>query len=139
MTGAALTQDRTWRCQVGDLLGEVDATVAQADAFAAGAGLDEDRRYALQVCIEEGLANLVMHAEARAAGKRIALELQAGRDAFRILISDSCRPFDVTRVPLPEGAKKAEPGGRGIGLMRAFSRQMRYWSSDERNFLEIEI
>ncbi|MDX2202842.1 MAG: ATP-binding protein [Hyphomicrobiaceae bacterium] len=139
MSGAALEQDRTWRCPVEDRVGDVGRAVGQAEAFARAAGIDEDRRYALQVCIEEALANLVMHATAGPEGKRIGLEIKLSDKAVVVIISDSCTPFDATKVVLPTGPHGAAPGGRGIGLMRAFSKRMRYLSMDGRNHLEFEI
>ena len=140
MTSLTLNQHPTWRCQIGDRLSEVDKTVEQADAFAAQAGLDEDRRYALQVCVEEALANLIMHGRPGPEGKQIALELRAAPGApFIISVSDSCQPFDVVNAVVRVGGQNQEPGGRGIALQRAFSKRMRYWSEGGRNFLDIEI
>ncbi|RTL69330.1 MAG: ATP-binding protein [Hyphomicrobiales bacterium] len=139
MTDAALSDLQTLRIAVPDLLGEVDAAVARADAFAAQAGLDEDRRYALQVCIEEALANLIMHGVAGPGGKQIVVTLTASPPPVALQITDTCMPFDVTAVPPPTAGSDQAPGGRGIALMRAFSKHMRYSSEGGRNLLDIGI
>ena len=49
------------RREVQEDLADVDRVVAWADALAAARGLDDHVRYAIQVCLEEGLANLIVH------------------------------------------------------------------------------
>src|ERR1700759_4179451 len=97
---------------VSDNLAEVDAAVKWADAIARAAGLPKSVCDDLQVCLEEALANLVMHG--RAAGdKRIALELTPGAGECVARISDRCAPFDAAAAPLPQ-MDLDHPGGAGL-------------------------
>ncbi len=124
---------------VGETLADIDPLIAKVNADAAAAGVNDDDRYAVQVCLEEVIANLVLHGVPRAAGKAInvVFSVRDGRPA--LLISDGCQPYDSTPPPEQPNPDPARIGGKGIRLLHAFTRDMRYWSEGPRNFLELHF
>ncbi|MFZ4602973.1 MAG: SpoIIE family protein phosphatase [Caulobacterales bacterium] len=116
------------------------AGVAPAAIWVRGAleaaGAPEPVRQDVDVCLEEALANLILHAVARGASKGVALELDLapGRAAVRVI--DACAPFDPVKAPpLDPGAMAI--GGRGIRLMRALAHDLAYTVEPHRNVLAI--
>ena len=66
------------RRDVQEDLADVDRVVGWADELAAAQGLDDQVRYAIQVCLEEGLANLIVHGQAiNGAHKAIAVKFES--------------------------------------------------------------
>jgi anti-sigma regulatory factor (Ser/Thr protein kinase) len=123
------------RRSVRDHLTDVGAAIAWADAIAERACLTERLRHDLQVCLEEALANLIMHGVCDGE-KDITLDIAINEGAAELRVSDRCTPFDVTEAPL--GALDIDrPGGAGLRLLRAFASELRYESRDGRNVLTI--
>lgn len=97
-------------------------------AWAAQHGLDDDAQFAMRLCVEELVTNWVHHGLIRSPAQH-SMELTARRDDTGTVVDiiDDGQPFDVAaaRDPGQEGnINDATLGGRGIRLMRAFSRSM---------------
>ena len=126
------------RLDVGEELAAVDPVVAWADALAEARGLDEHVRYAIQVCLEEGLANLIVHGRPTGAGRAIAVTFEAAPPTATVTISDTCEPFDVTQEREPDADMADMPlGGLGLRLLRSFAASMGYARDGERNVLTL--
>ena len=126
------------RRDVHEDLADVDRVVAWAEELAAGHGLDDHVRYAIQVCLEEGLANLVVHGQAVDGAKAIAVTFEAAPPGATVTISDACVPFDVTREEEPAADMADMPlGGLGLRLLRSFAAAMTYGQVGPRNVLTL--
>ncbi|MFA5520813.1 MAG: ATP-binding protein [Castellaniella sp.] len=110
---------------------------AQARALAWLEGLADEhgwpRRtlFALQLCLEESLANILMHGFARPPRPEDAIELQIQQAADRVTlrICDNGPAFDPTArasVPPAGSLDEAVPGGHGLRLMRHYLRDLHY-------------
>ena len=126
---------------VSNDLRDVSGAVAWVDAEVAGAGLPEEARNRIGVCLEEALVNLITHGQAAEDQKDIELTVTADSHGATILISDCCVPFDVTREAPPAAPTKEDmhEGGMGIRLLRAFATEIAYASSGGRNTLAMII
>jgi anti-sigma regulatory factor (Ser/Thr protein kinase) len=124
---------------VGDDLHDVARAVEWVGGLAAEAGLPEDLRFSIELCLEEALANLVMHASAPSGEKDARIAVTVGADDCTIRLSDRCAPFDVVGAPLPDTETPAElkEGGRGLRLLRAFASELAYDSEPGRNILTL--
>lgn len=106
---------------------------AQAPAFA----MDERQLYAIQLCLEEVVANLVMHAKP-AAGPEVAITVRIESEPLRVTVEDDAIPFDPTAVApamLPASLEEVTPGGLGLGLVQGFSAWRDYAREAGRNRL----
>jgi anti-sigma regulatory factor (Ser/Thr protein kinase) len=114
------------------------------DDVVADLHLNPTAEYALRLCVEEGVANLVMHGAA-APGRdssEVALYAAADADAVRVTIEDACTPFDPLHVSPPRrpaNLADAQEGGLGIHLMRQYARTIGYESMGGRNKLTLTI
>ena len=88
--------------------------------------LSADTSFAIQLCLEEAVANIIMHG----GGAKVAS------------IEDSGREFDPTQFPPPSVAKsleEAKVGDLGIHLMHSFASDMHYERRDGRNRLTLRF
>jgi anti-sigma regulatory factor (Ser/Thr protein kinase) len=123
------------RRAVEDDLGDVGAAIAWAGQWTGT--VPEDARFALEVCVEEALANLITHGRAVDGAKDIALTVSADAAGATVEISDRCAPYDVAHAA-PSRQEKAGgllEGGRGLKLIHAFARDLAYASEPGGNKL----
>ncbi|MFL4967746.1 MAG: ATP-binding protein [Xanthobacteraceae bacterium] len=109
-------------------LNELDRLAAWVQAIEQRMALPPAVAFALELCLEEAVANIIMYGDASGHGDiAITLEQASGRLLARI--EDDGWQFDPTtaaqRVP-PRSLDDAKVGELGIHLMRTFASDMRY-------------
>lgn len=105
-------------------------------------GDSSDRSLAIQLCLEEAVANVIMYGGAKADRPEIAIELERDGETVVARIEDDGQQFDPTQIPPPTVAaslEAAEVGGLGIHLMRSFATGMDYDRRNGRNHLTLRF
>ena len=130
-----------FRRSIGDTLLDVDDAVRWADEVASRQGASQATSYAIQVCLEEALANLILHARAANAYKDIVVDLKISSTDATITITDDCVPFDITRVSQSSRPSLQDMGvgGHGVRLLRSFAHGLTYQRKGERNELTMVV
>lgn len=108
----------------------------------AGRGMSPDVSFAVQLCLEEAVANIIMYGAAKDDRLEIAVELERNGGTLVARIEDNGRQFDPTRAPSPSVAtslEEAKIGDLGIHLMRSFASGMDYERRDGRNRLTLQF
>jgi anti-sigma regulatory factor (Ser/Thr protein kinase) len=108
----------------------------------AGQGMSPDVSFAVQLCLEEAVANIIMYGAAKDDRLEIAVELERNGGTLVARIEDNGRQFDPTRAPSPSVAtslEEAKIGDLGIHLMRSFASGMDYERRDGRNRLTLQF
>lgn len=125
---------------VADVLGDIGPATRWAAEVMAAAQVPPALVNAVEVCIEEALANLVMHGVAGADGaKAIRLAVDPAPACVTVTVRDSCIPFDLTRAP-DLGAPDHHDmrvGGQGIRLLRGLTTELDYGQDDAGNRLTL--
>jgi serine/threonine-protein kinase RsbW len=121
-------------------LGGLDVVAPWVDALAHDGDWPNQLNFAVQLCLEEALANIIEHG-ADPDGGPIAIVIDDS-DSRRVAVrvESAGIPFDPTRYPEPvtaESLAAAKIGGQGIHLMRSFTSAMRYARHDKRNSIEL--
>jgi anti-sigma regulatory factor (Ser/Thr protein kinase) len=101
-----------------------------------------DVSFAVQLCLEEAVANIIMYGAARDDPLEIAVELERNGANLVARIEDNGRQFDPTRAPPPAPARSLEEakiGDVGIHLMRSFATGMDYERRNGRNRLTLRF
>lgn len=123
---------------VKDDLGDVGPAIAWAGEIVDQAGLSKDVRFAVDVGLEEALANLIMHGKGEFDhGKGIVMSVTAGPEAAVVTITDRCAPFDVTEAAVEQHPTGFDVGGRGLRLLKAFVSELTYKTHEDHNELTL--
>jgi anti-sigma regulatory factor (Ser/Thr protein kinase) len=126
-----------YRRAVAEDLSDVGVAIAWADGLAAEHGMSDDVRYAIQLCLEEALSNLILHAKTSGGPKDIEIAFAPDAPYATVTVTDACMAFDPTG-PLPKG-DPAAIGGQGLRLMQTFAATLSYRRVDARNELVLRL
>jgi serine/threonine-protein kinase RsbW len=120
------------RIELDSRLDELSRVQPWIDALADHHGVAPDTRFAMQLCLEEALANVVMHGYRNQPGHPIVIQSSICRGSLLFTIGDHAPPF-VPADPAPADEPRTpatlesiEPGGNGIRLMRRFAGSLAY-------------
>jgi len=115
------------------------------DDVVGALGLSPRCAYALRLCTEAAVANIVMHGVPPHGGGAdiVALRLDVeSADCLILTIEDGCAGFDPSSAPSPippVSLAEAPIGGLGIHLMRQYASAFSYRREDCTNRLTITI
>jgi anti-sigma regulatory factor (Ser/Thr protein kinase) len=107
------------------------------EAIAAHSSVPADTLFAIELCLEEALSNIIRHGYQGQTNQAISMACTVERTAANaenedagelvFTIEDHAPPFDplassaATPVPAPVSFEDFPPGGQGIRLMRKFA------------------
>jgi anti-sigma regulatory factor (Ser/Thr protein kinase) len=98
------------------------------EALARHYSIPARTEYAIHLCLEEALSNVVRHGYTGQANRSIVIECAScGAKEMVFTIEDQAPPFDplahphAGHGPAPVSIAELEPGGQGIRLMRKFA------------------
>ena len=127
---------------VGGDFGEIERAAAWLTGLAERGLVPSGLLYDMQLCLEEALANIVMHGLEGVAEPRIRLRLTAQGRHLALEIADNGGAFDVSTFAAAPPARTLEgaaTGGRGIALMRQFSAGLCYAREADGNILTLRF
>ena len=116
---------------------------AWVDELAILLTLSGETEYALRLCLEEAVTNIVHHATPAAGVKKdsVALHMLANSSKLRVTIEDHCAAFNPLETPLPEPDDPAPEGegGLGITLLRRHADEVTWEREGATNRLSIVL
>jgi len=130
---------------------DITAAASWIESIASELGLPEPQMFAMQVCTEELMSNIVRHGDASStswpridAGKNlcISITVKALDDRITMTVEDNARAFNVVQAPakaIDQALEKVQPGGLGIHLIKSFATNLRYSRTDTGNQVVVEI
>jgi anti-sigma regulatory factor (Ser/Thr protein kinase) len=122
-------------------LSEISRVFTWVEALASRYAIVESIRFAIHLCLEEALSNVIRHGYARQAGYSITvLFAVSGEGDFVFAIEDDAPAFNPLETPvLPKLDEQGEAriGGHGIRLIRGFADTLEYESTPTGNRLHI--
>ena len=104
--------------------------------------LSADLSFAVQVCLEEVVANIIMYSTTTDDRLEIVVEVERSDQTLVARIEDNGSAFDPSQVPqppVPASLAEAKVGNLGIHLMRSFANGLHYERRDNRNRLTIRF
>src|SRR5215475_11948959 len=104
--------------------------------------LSADLSFAVQVCLEEAVANIIMYSTTTDDRLEIVVEVERKDQTLVAWIEDNGSAFDPTQVPrppVPASLAEAKVGNLGVHLMRSFASGMHYERRDSRNHLTMQF
>ncbi len=124
-------------------LEELGRTWSWVDSIADRYRIKDETRYALHLCLEEVIANVVLHGYRNEPGHRILLRVDIEPRELLLTIEDDAAPFQPEIDDTPETKNDpAEletviPGGKGLVLIRQFSHRVAFQPKDGGNKVEL--
>ena len=128
------------RLELDSRLSELTRVQPWIDALADEHGAAEDVRFAIQLCMEEALANVVLHGYRNEPGHPLVIQSSVSADTLFFTIEDEAPPFAPVN-PGPRDAASSldsiQPGGNGIRLLHRFAGSVDYERCSEGNRLTL--
>ncbi|MGO9940686.1 MAG: ATP-binding protein [Terracidiphilus sp.] len=131
------------RLELDSRLPELSRVQPWVEAIADQHGFAEDIRFAMQLCMEEALANVVLHGYRNEPGHPIAIQTWVSASTLFFAIEDKAPPFEppepgpTNDSTKPADLERIEPGGNGIRLLRRFAGSVGYERLSSGNRLTI--
>ena len=121
-------------------LEEIPRVTRWVEEQIGGAGLKDGLSFDIQVCLEEAIANIVLHAFKGAKGHPIVVSLAIGAEEVSVQVRDSGPPFDprgVAQAAPSSSLQDATIGGVGIRLIRGLALSFDYVRLNDLNQLTL--
>jgi serine/threonine-protein kinase RsbW len=131
------------RLELDSQLAELSRVQPWIEAVADRHGVAEDIRFAMQLCVEEALANIVLHGYRSEPGHPIVLRTLVSAGTLFFAIDDQGPPFAPDEPGSqnpgtePVSLESIEPGGNGIRLLYRFAGSLSYERLADGNRLTI--
>ena len=115
------------RLELDSRLTELNRVQAWVEMLADRLGLIEETRFAIQLCLEEVLANIILHGYREQPGHPIVIWSYVSGETVFFGIEDKAPSFnplassEYNTAAQPASLESMEPGGNGIRLMRRFA------------------
>jgi len=141
----------TWRKAFIGTIDDISAAAQWVDAIAADQKFPEQLVFALQICLEELLTNVVRHGGAKSSGDlsevmkppvNVEITISTGVQGVSMTIEDDGKPFDVVSAPshrIDQPLDEVQPGGLGIQLIRNFASSIAYEQAGLGNRVIVEF
>ncbi len=114
-------------------LSEIALIWPWVEALAAEYSMPSDTLFAIHLCLEEAVSNIIRHGYREQPGHRITVDFsQENGNSLVFAIEDQAPPFDplghlaIPEMPAAESIDRLEPGGHGIRLLRRFAGSLGY-------------
>jgi serine/threonine-protein kinase RsbW len=146
-----VNQPNTWRKAFIGTIDDISAAAQWVDTIAVEQQFPEQLVFALQVCLEELLTNVVRHGGAKSSGDlsevpvpplNVEITISTGAQRVSMTVEDNGKPFDVVNAPahrIDQPLDEVQPGGLGIQLIRNFASSITYEQAGLGNRVIVEF
>jgi serine/threonine-protein kinase RsbW len=111
------------------------------ERLAARHSIPASTKFAMNLCLEEVLSNIIRHGYSGTPDHSIAIQFANPRkDYFVIVVEDEAPPFnpaDAPELPALRSLEEIQLGGHGIRLLRRFADALEYQATPTGNRLSI--
>lgn len=141
----------TWRKAFVGTIDGISAAAQWVDTIAADQKFPEELVFALQVCVEELLTNVVRHGGAKSTGDlseiaippvNVEITISTSARGVSMAVEDDGKPFDIVNAPahrIDQPLDEVQPGGLGIQLIRNFASSIAYEQAGLGNRVIVEF
>ncbi|MGJ0507359.1 MAG: ATP-binding protein [Methylocystis sp.] len=139
---AQQSQTGEWSREFDGSLSEISRALAWIESIAGALRLSEDQSYALMLCADELVSNVMMHNGDLSDRLHVRMSVEAKPDRIVLTIEDNGVFFDIVNAPAKQADQplgEIKPGGLGIGLIKRFASGLRYERIENRNRVVAEF
>ena len=146
-----VTHPNTWRKAFIGTIDDISAAAQWVETIAADQQFPEELVFALQVCLEELLTNVVRHGGAKSSGDlsevpvpplNVEISISTNAQCVSMTVEDNGKPLDVVNAPahrIDQPLDEVQPGGLGIQLIRNFASSIAYEQAGLGNRVVVEF
>lgn len=136
-----LPHDVRRRLQLTSDLSELERVAPWVGELAEEHDISAETRFAIELCLEEVLSNIVRHGYRGDRGRAITIDFASADDALVFVVEDGAPHFEpiAPADAVPESLDTIKPGGQGIRLLYRFAESVKYDRLPEGNRLTIEF
>jgi serine/threonine-protein kinase RsbW len=114
-------------CTIESRLEHVNQIEAQAESFAAQAGLSLESQQGVALAVREAVINAIVHGNAGDPGKHVYITFLRRSGSLELTVRDEGAGFDPASVPDPVAPENLlKRSGRGIFLIRNFIDEVQF-------------
>lgn len=137
----SLSHDVRRRLQLTSSLAELTRVTPWVGELAAEYAISTDTRFAIELCLEEVLSNIVRHGYRGEAGQALSVEFWCTEQSLIFVVEDSAPTFEPIRPgdAAVEDLDTMTPGGQGIRLLYRFATAVLYERLVRGNRLTMEF
>jgi serine/threonine-protein kinase RsbW len=140
MTGNGLHQIQE-RLVLRSRLAEIAQVATWIEDLASRHGLPGNVEFAMKLCLEEVLSNVIRHGYSGAEDRFMTVRFAMPRDTYSLFIVDDeaplFNPLDALPLPVLNPIDEVRVGGQGIRLLRQFADTLEYEQLPNGNRLRI--
>jgi serine/threonine-protein kinase RsbW len=141
----------TWHKKFVGTIDGISAAAQWVDTIAADQQFPEQLVFALQICLEELLTNVVRHGGAKSSGDlsevpipplNVEISISTSDQRVSMTVEDNGKPFDIVNAPahrIDQPLDEVQPGGLGIQLIRNFASSIAYEQAGLGNRVIVEF
>jgi anti-sigma regulatory factor (Ser/Thr protein kinase) len=126
---------------MGSQLSEMERLPPWIDSLAATYCIDENVKFAINLCLEEVVSNVIRHGYGNREGQFLTVDCSSPRPGkFVFTVEDDAAPFnplEIATLPAIGEQDEGRIGGQGIRLLRGFSDSLEYEAKPAGNRLRI--
>jgi len=149
-----MAPQNSWHRVFSGAIPEIAAAASWIESIAADLGLTGSRAFAMQVCLEELMSNIVRHGGVHSSSKSywpqidpanplfISITVDALADRITMTVEDNGHPFNVAQAPakrIDQPLEQVQPGGLGIQLIKSFASNLEYRRTEKSNRVIVEF
>ena len=138
MTGKG-TPTTEQRLTLRSRISELSRAYAWVERLASQHGIPEATQFAMNLCLEEVLSNIMRHGYRGRSDRTIKVRFtNPGKGYFVFVVEDEAPHFNPLNVPEPPpitSVKDLPVGGRGVSLLRHYSQTLEYQATPAGNRL----
>ncbi len=114
-------------------------------ALAGEYAIPADTQFAIDLCLEEALSNIIRHGYRAQPGFPITIDCAPDGTELVFTVEDQAPAFDplafsaISEMPPPSPIDRLRPGGHGIRLMRRFAGSLDYRRLANGNRLTVRV
>jgi serine/threonine-protein kinase RsbW len=140
LTRQAVNQN-SWQRSFGGAISEISSAAGWLDSITAELEVAKSQVFAMQVCLEELMSNIVLHG-GTGDPLTISVAVQALPDRVVMIVEDDGRAFDLAQAPakaIDRPLNQLQPGGLGIHLIKNFATSLHYARTPTGNRVVLEF
>jgi len=134
---ASMTADRTagraQQLKLQSLISDMELLWPWVDEIAAAYAIPNDLQFAIHLCLEEAVSNVIRHGYGADPGHPVTVNFTPSESHELVFtVIDEAPPFNPLEMaalpdpPPPSSVEQLRPGGQGIRLMRKFAGGLTY-------------